>query len=148
MILYQRVRPAILARQSSILVGVTLTGSTQIVLQALTFWHQPWAMQLVAHQKSIEDPDSTLIGLVDSVLSLAAQYIFKQNVRTAHISNCIIYMCDRFGIPVVQTIGISVGQPTAIGLVSLWFKPQGSLWVNPQREPTARTHRDPCIKRR
>ena len=29
-----------------------------------------------------------------------------------------------------------MGQPTEIGLVSLWFNPQGSLWVNPQREPT------------
>ena len=134
MILYQRVRPAILARQSSILVGMTITGSTQIVCQALTFWHQPWAMQLVAHHKSIEDPDSMLIDLVDGVLSLAAKYSFERGVRTAQIRKCIIYMCirdpcgsthrDRFGIPVVQPTGISVGQPTA------------------------RPHRDPCIKRR
>ena len=133
--LYQRVRPAILARQSSILVGVTLTGSMQIVLQALTFWHQPWAMQLVAqHNKSIEDPDSLLIDLVDGVLSLAAKYSFERGVRTAQIRKCFIYMCirdpcgsthrDRFGIPVIQPTGIPVGQPTA------------------------RTHRDPCIKRR
>ena len=83
MILYHRVRPAILARQSSILFGMTLAGSMQVVCQALTFWHQPWAMQLVAHYKSIEDPDSMLIDLVDGVLSLAAQYTFKRGVRTA-----------------------------------------------------------------
>ena len=84
MILYHRVRPAILARQSSFeFVGMTLAGSMQVVCQALTFWHQPWAMQLVAHYKSIEDPDSMLIELVDGVLFLAAQYTFKRRVRTA-----------------------------------------------------------------
>ena len=83
MILYHRVRPAILVRQSTILFGMALAGSTQVVCQALTFWHQPWAMQLVAHYKSIEDPDSMLIELVDGVLFLAAQYTFKRRVRTA-----------------------------------------------------------------
>ena len=83
MILYHRVRPAILARQSTILFGMALAGSMQVVCQALTFWHQPWAMQLVAHYKSIEDPDSMLIELVDGVLFLAAQYTFKRRVRTA-----------------------------------------------------------------
>ena len=83
MILYHRVRPAILVRQSTILFGMALAGSMQVVCQALTFWHQPWAMQLVAHYKSIEDPDSMLIELVDGVLFLAAQYTFKRRVRTA-----------------------------------------------------------------
>ena len=98
-------------------------------------------MQLVAqHNKSIEDPDSLLIDLVDGVLSLAAKYTFERGVRTAQIRKCIIYMCirdpcgsihrdrfgipgvrdpcgsthrDRFGILVIQPTGISVGQPTA-----------------------------------
>ena len=124
MILYQRVRPAIRARHTHILVGMTLTGSTQIVSQALTFWHQPWAMQLVAHHQSIDDPDSMLIDLVDGVLALAARYTFNRGVvRTAKIRKCIIYTCiwdscgsthrDQFCIPVVEPTGVSVGRPTA-----------------------------------